>query len=377
MGAVGLRTYIWNNNIRSTLLLIGFPMLLVGLVFAITLGMIWSGYLPPAGSGAGDVAEAAHLLAVSAPAAIAVAAIWFVIAYFFNQTIIDLATGARPVTREEEPQFYDLLEDLSISRGMRTPTTRVIETDGMNAFASGVHEGRFSITVTRGLLERLDRDELEAVLGHELTHVINRDVRTMVIASIFAGIITLLCQILARSIFFTGGRGRRGGSGGFGVFWLVAIAAAAIGSLLAVAIRMAISRTREYVADAGSVELTRNPDAMISALQKVAGHTHLDAPQSMRAMFLEEDDEGFFGLFATHPPVEKRIAALQRYAGGRVIESSEASSPSPDKPAVGEALNPPARGPWGSVEDGGATQAGAGPAVPVNSQSAARRGPWG
>ena len=110
------------------------------------------------------------------------------------------------------------------------------------------------------------------------------------------------------------------------MFWLVAMAAAAIGSLLAVVIRMAISRSREFVADAGSVELTKNPDAMISALQKVAGHTHLDAPQSMRAMFLEEDDEGIFGLFATHPPVEKRIAALQRYAGGHASDQPAAAA---------------------------------------------------
>src|SRR5471032_1611336 len=140
----------------------------------------------------------------------------------------------------------------------------------------------------------------------------------MVIASIFAGIITLICQIIYRSIWWTGG-GRGRGRGAW-VFWLVAIAAAAVGYVLAIVIRMAISRTREYVADAGSVELTHNPDAMISALRKVAGHTHLEAPQSMRAMFLEDDDEGIMGLFATHPPVEKRIAALSQYAGGRVIE---------------------------------------------------------
>ncbi len=356
MAAVGLQTYIWNNNIRSTLLLIGFPFLLVALVFFITLGMIWGGLIGGAPEAGGSVAYAVHLMAVSAPAAIAVALVWFVIAYFFNQTIVDLATGARKVERADEPVFYELLEDLAISRGMTTPTPRVIETEGMNAFASGVHEGRFSVTVTRGLLQSLDRDELEAVLAHELTHVINRDVRTMVIASIFAGIITLICQILYRGVFWTGrGRGR-----GVWLFWLVAMAAAAIGSLLAVVIRMAISRTREYVADAGSVELTKNPDAMISALQKVAGHTHLDAPQSMRAMFLEEDDEGFFGLFATHPQVDKRIEALQRYGGGRVSGPLQPSELSP-QPAD---IVVPVRGPWGEA--------------PSDSTGEPRKpGPWG
>jgi heat shock protein HtpX len=356
MPAVGLQTYIWNNNLRSAFLLAGFPVLLLGVVFTLTLGMIWGGMLPSAGTGAGDIAEALRFMAVSAPAAIAVALVWFAIAYVFNQSIIDLATGSRPLEPSDEPEFQRLLENLCISRGMKTPTPRVIETPALNAFASGVHEGRFSVTVTRGLLQGLDRDELEAVLAHELTHVINRDVRTMVIASIFAGIITLVCQIIYRSVFWTGrGRGR-----GVWVFWLVAIAAAAIGSLLAVVIRMAISRSREYVADAGSVELTKNPDAMISALQKVAGHTHLDAPKSMRAMFLEEDDDGLFGLFATHPPVEKRIAALQRYAGGRIV----------DHPNPAVAIERPAeivsqgRGPWGSA-----------PAEPP--ATPARPGPWG
>ena len=220
------------------------------------------------------------------------------------------------------------------------PTPRVIETDGMNAFASGLHEGRFSVTVTRGLLQNLDRDELEAVLAHELTHIINRDVRTMVIASIFAGIITLICQIIFRSIWWTGGRiGRDRGRGGSNlIFWVVAMAAAAIGYVLALVIRMAISRSREYVADAGSVELTKNPDAMISALRKVSGHTHLDAPDSIRAMFLEDDHDGVFGLFATHPPIAKRIAALQQYGGGRIV------APRDPTQIAGDAV-----GPWGSA----------------------------
>jgi heat shock protein HtpX len=360
MGAVGLQTYIWNNNLRSVVLLALFPLLLLGMVFMLTLGLIWSGWLPQPGYD-GAVAEATRLMIGAAPLAIVVAGVWFLIAYFFNQSIIDFATGARPVGRAEEPQFYNLLENLCISRGLKTPTPRIIETDALNAFASGLHEGRFSVTVTRGLLQTLDRDELEAVLAHELTHVINRDVRTMVIASIFAGIITLLCQIIARGIFFAP-RGRS--RGGFAVFSLVAIATAAVGYVLAIVIRMAISRRREYVADAGSVELTHNPDAMISALQKVAGHTHLDAPQSMRAMFLEEDDDGVFGLFATHPPVGKRIAALQHYAGGRVVEHADPEvllrqpdnlvthTPGPWDPTPPSATNTPSTSPTSAaVED--------------------------
>jgi heat shock protein HtpX len=365
MGAVGLQTYIWNNNIRSAVLLALFPVLLLGMVFMLTLGMIWSGWLPPPGPG-GAVGEAAQLMVGAAPLAIIVAGVWFLFAYAFNQAIIDFATGARVVQRAEEPQFYNLLENLAISRGLKTPTPRVIETDALNAFASGLHEGRFSVTVTRGLLQALDRDELEAVLAHELTHIINRDVRTMVIASIFAGIITLLCQILARSIFFA----PRGRSRGAGVFWLVAVATAAVGYVLAIVIRMAISRRREYVADAGSVELTHNPDAMISALQKVAGHTHLDAPQAMRAMFLEEDDDGVFGLFATHPPVGKRIEALQHYAGGRLVEHAD--------PSVllrqPENLVIRAPGPWDPAPSLTTDSAAA---SPTSTTAGDKPGPWG
>ena len=349
MQAVGLQTYIWNNNIRSVLLLAGFPVLLLGMVFFLTLGMIWAGYFPGGVyEYGGAVPLALHLMAGAAPGALIVAAVWFVIAYFFNEAIIEFATGSKPVTREAEPELYNLLENLCISRGLNMPKLRVIETDGMNAFASGLHEGRFNVTVTRGLLQSLDRDELEAVLAHELTHIINRDVRTMVVAAIFAGVITLFCQIIYRSIMWGGvwggGRGRRGGS--FGVFLLVAMVVGAIGYLLAIVIRMALSRSREYVADAGSVELTKNPDAMISALQKVAGNTHVHAPQSMRAMFLEDDDEGVFGLFATHPPVSKRIEALMRYGGGRVQEPVPAAAP-PDPPPQSAGASA-SDGPWGS-----------------------------
>jgi heat shock protein HtpX len=348
MQAVGLQTYIWNNNIRSALLLIGFPILLLGMVFCLVLGMIWAGMLPPGVEYGGDVAEALQLMWSAAPLAILVSVVWFLIAYFFNQTIIDFATGSRPLSREAEPRPYNLLENLCISRGMTMPTLRIIETDEMNAFASGVHEGRFSITVTRGILQSLDDAELEAVLGHELTHVINRDVRTMVVASIFAGIITLMCQIIYRSIMWGSFGGLRGRRGNVGVFILVALVVGAIGYLLAIVIRMAISRTREFVADAGSVELTKNPDAMISALRKVSGHAHLDAPQSMRAMFLEDDDEGIMGLFATHPPVEKRVAALMQFGGGRDVAPVPPAPAAPVAPAASDAD----AGPWGAHQAG-------------------------
>jgi heat shock protein HtpX len=351
--AVGLQTYIWNNNLRSLVLLAGFPVLLLVLVFAIQLMLIGSGMerLPYDYAYGGGFAYAARATIQSLPLAIGVAGVWFVIAYFGNQAIIDMATGAQLVERKDNPELYNLLENLCISRGLKTPTLRIIEDPDLNAFASGVHEGQFSITVTRGLLETLNRDELEAVLGHELTHIINRDVRTMMIAAVFAGIISLVAQVLARMLWFRTVFGddereeRRGG----GLMMIAGFAAAAIAGVLAVVIRLAISRQREFIADAGSVELTKNPDAMISALQKVSGHAHLDAPEEVRGLFLENREDGLFGLFSTHPPIEARIAALVQYAGGRVQAPVEEAA-GPVAQSVESSGGDP--GPWGDHPKG-------------------------
>ena len=345
MQAVGLQTYIWNNNLRSAVLLALFPVLLTVLLFAVELVLMGSGFVRvPYDLGAGGAfAYALRLTIQSLPLAIGVAVIWFVIAYFGNTAIIDMVTGAQVIERRDNPELYNLLENLCISRGLKTPALRLIEDPDLNAFASGVHEGQFSITVTRGLLEELDRDELEAVLGHELTHIINRDVRTMIIAAVFAGIISLVAQVIARLLWFRGGDRdvRRGG-----VLMLIGIASAAIAGVLAVVIRMAISRQREFIADAGSVELTRNPDAMISALQKVSGRAHLDAPEEVRGLFLENQEDGIWGLFATHPPVDARIAALVKFAGGRVVEPKAAPVViAPPPPAS----NSDDAGPWGAA----------------------------
>jgi len=365
MEAVGLQTHIWNNNLRSAFLLAGFPVLLLGMVFVLVLGMVGAGYLPSGGDG---MAAAFGYMLAAAPLAIGVSLVWFVIAYFANTAIIDALTGARPVTRNEEPELYNLLENLCISRGLPMPGLHIIETDALNAFASGVSQKQYAVTVTRGLMRTLNRDELEAVLGHELTHILSRDVRTMVIASVFAGIITLIAQVIFRAVMW-GGVGRttrssdeKKAGAGF-IFVAIALAVAAVGYVLAIVIRMALSRQREFVADAGAVALTKNPDAMISALQKISGHSQIEAPDSVRGMFIENGREGgmsAMGLFDTHPPIEKRIAALVQYAGGRVAEPSYAPpfesqaptyTPDPDYAADIEPAGPwgdrRPRGPWG------------------------------
>ena len=375
--ATGLQTYIWNNNLRSAALLAGFPLLLVGMIWGLDFGVhMMGGSVKSIGEA---LSAATSDLVVSIPLALVVAGIWFVIAYFANGIMIDLATGSRRVTREEQPALYNALENLCISRGIPMPQLKIMESSELNAFASGLQEGRFSISVTRGIMEVLTPEELEAVLGHELTHIMNRDVRTMVVASVFAGIITLIAQLVARMLFsgFSwGGRSRdRGGGGGAGtmIFFVVAAGIAAIGYALAIVIRMAISRQREFLADAGSVDLTKNPDAMISALQKISGNAHLDAPESMRAMFLANDDAGLFGLFSTHPPIEQRIEALVRYAGGRadlmpIRDHSDEIYSLRDQPSLGQdptTQDQTVEQPWGTPEP------------QPTPQTSGRRGPWG
>jgi len=319
MAAVGLQTHIWANNTRSAILLAGFPVLMVAILYGLQLVLMGFGILPNSGGTlGGDMALAASWLTTTVPLAVIASAIWFTIAWFANQTMIDAMTGARKVERRSEPELYNLLENLAISRGMQTPTLRIIETDALNAYASGLHEGRYSVTVTRGLMQVLDRDELEAVLAHELTHVINKDVRTMVIASIFAGILSVVAELVLRNLIFMRG-GRREENKNALPLILIGLAIAALGYGLAIVIRMTLSRTREYVADAGAVELTKNPDAMIGALRKIEGRSSVPGPDEVQQMFLDNqpNGKGLEEWFATHPSISKRIEALIKFGGGR------------------------------------------------------------
>jgi heat shock protein HtpX len=317
--AVGLRTYIWNNNLKSLALLAGFPILLIGVAYAIVL-LIESASAPSITQG---LASAGSRMPAASLVALGVSGAWFAVAYVGHQKIIDLATGSREATRADHPELYNLLENLCVSRGMPMPKLRIIETEALNAFASGLSEQKAVVTVTRGLVNALDRSELEAVLAHELSHIRHRDVRLLVIAAVFVGIISVVGEMVFRGMFRvntrrTTSRGRRGGGGNAGVLVLIAFAIIALSYLLAIVVRFALSRRREFLADAGAVELTKNPDAMISALRKISGHSDVPrAPDEVREMFFDNRPSGFASLFATHPPIEARIAALVLYAGGR------------------------------------------------------------
>src|SRR5690348_6414791 len=320
MAAYGLYSHIQSNRRRSIALLIGLFFLVYVLVYA---GALLAAALS-LDADLNTLMQIAWIdLLKAAPLATIGAAAWIAIAYYFHQSMIDAVTGGREIERSDDPQLYTILENLCISRGIPTPKLKVIETDALNAFATGMNAKQYSITVTTGLLEALDDAEIESVLGHELTHIRNGDVRMMVIAVIIVGVISFFAELISRLWFYNGfGFGgsrsdeRRGG-GGAGIAVLIAIALLIVAYVLSFLIRLALSRSREFLADAGSVELTKNPDAMISALRKIEGRGELPgATSSIMEMCIDNPREGFGELFDTHPRVESRITALVKFAGG-------------------------------------------------------------
>ena len=374
MAAYGLYTHIQSNKRRSIALLIGLFVLVYVLVFAGALlaEALTSHYSYNAGPY--DNPPLAYLIRAAEfdfvkalPFATAGTILWIAIAYKFHQSMIDAVTGARVVSRAEEPQLYNLLENLCISRGITTPTLRVADDDALNAFATGLNDKQYSITVTRGLIETLDDQEIEAVLGHELTHIRNGDVRMLVIAVVIAGVIAFFGEMVFR-IFFQnmlwGGRrsSREEGKGGAGIATVIALAIIAVVWVLSIVIRFALSRQREYLADAGSVELTKNPDAMISTLRKIEGRGEIPGANSaVMEMCIDNPREGFSNIFDTHPPVEKRIEALVKFAGGHDPGPLEIAPPE-ERGAEAPEADPPADGPWAPE---------APPHTPTTS------GPWG
>ncbi len=317
--AYGLKSHIWNNNLRSIFLLVFFPVLLLALALAFSL--IWAGVTSDAAPDMG-LAHALNALPAVAPAVLGVSGAWFAVAFLGHQKMIEMATKSESVTKSQAPRLYKMLETLCISRGITVPKLSIIQTDAMNAFASGVRDKNYTITLTTGLINNLDDEELEAVIAHELSHIKNRDVRLLIIAVIFVGIFAFVGEGVFRGLMRTNlprndhhRRSRGSQAGALVIFGLIIIA---ISYFFALMTRFALSRKREYMADAAAVELTKNPDAMIRVLKKISGQAELkNVPAEIREMAFENPRTGFSGMFATHPPIEKRIEALVKFAGGR------------------------------------------------------------
>ena len=320
MQYVGIQTQQSRNNLRSVFLLILFPCLVTALLYLSCYLLILFGY--------GKSMEVEmmpmvnHLFLSSLPYTLGVVLIWFLIAYWANTSIINSATGSKPLDRKENKRVYNLVENLCMSQGMSMPKINIIYDDSLNAFASGINDRTYTITLSRGIIQKLNDEELEAVIGHELTHIRNRDVRLLIISIVFVGIFSMLTEITFYAITHIRVRSNSKGSGGIFIFIFIALLIAAIGFLFASLMRFAISRKREYMADAGSAEMTKNPLALASALRKISADPAIEAVQrkDIAQLFIQNPKKKtkglyskFSGLFATHPPIEKRIEILEQF----------------------------------------------------------------
>jgi heat shock protein HtpX len=248
--------------------------------------------------------------------------VWFLIAYFAHGKMIALATGSKPLERKENMRVYNLVENLCMSVGMKMPAVNIIESDALNAFASGLQEKNYTVTLTRGIIEKLDDDELEGVIAHELMHIRNKDVRLLVVTIVFVGIFSFVVQIAFRS-FLYGGMGGKRDNKDSGKLMIVILAVSLIAYLISMLFKFSLSRSREYMADSGAAEMTRKPWALASALKKISVNHHISQvkTEEVQQMFIENTPQdtsaslfgGLKGLFSTHPPIEKRIQFLEQF----------------------------------------------------------------
>ena len=332
MKYVGIHTQQVNNNFKSLLLLILFPCILVGMVYLFLVILNSLGTSDPA-YGVVERVDWDYVnyeMMCILPWVVGIVGVWFAIAYFTNTAMIRRATGARPLERRENPRVYNIVENLTMSCGMPMPKINVIDDPQLNAFASGIDNNSYTVTVTTGICNRLNDEELAGVIAHELTHIRNRDTRLLIVSIIFVGIMstimTLAVRIMWNTFIFGGDRRRSNNNKGGGVSIIVVMAVAfvlaAIGYVFTLLTRFAISRKREYMADAGGAELCGDPMALASALRKISndpglGDVERDDIAQMYIIHPKQMAHGLMqflsGLFATHPSTEERIRILEQF----------------------------------------------------------------
>lgn len=342
MKYVGIQTQIWRNNRNTVLLLLLFPVILLGMVLGTIMMLDWIGFFCWDGVCApGLQATTFHWDVIwpyfldAMPYTLGVTAIWFIIAYFSNTAIIRHATHARPLERKENVRVYNIVENLCIAGGIEMPKINIVEDENLNAFASGIDINSYTVTLTTGIINALDDTELSAVVGHELTHIKNRDTRLMVVCIVFVGIFSMTVNVLLRilSSMWHSPRPRsrrKNDSAGAGIVLvlLIALVWASIGYLFSTLTRLAISRKREYVADAGAAELCGDPLALASALRKISnnpGLANLQRDDVAQLYIIHPDEEfdndmGLKGIvakanliFCTHPDTPERIRLLEQF----------------------------------------------------------------
>lgn len=310
MTYVGIQTQIRRNNFNSFLLVIAFPLVLLGMVYAFL--FFTSQQRDP------QIVNDSFVNTV--PFVLIGTSIWFAIAWLFHNSMIRSATGSKPLERMENKRVYNLVENLCILKGMKIPQIYIIEDDSLNAFASGINESTYAVSLSRGIINKLEDDELEGVIAHELSHIRNRDVRLMIISIIFVGIFAFIAEMAFRSLRFGAFSRDRNGKGNAAII-LIAIVISAVCYLIAILLRFGISRSREYMADAGAAEMTRKPYALANALRKIDQDPFIEAVQrrDVAQLFIDnpQHEEKKFSLgnfFSTHPPIQKRIELLDQFA---------------------------------------------------------------
>lgn len=325
MKYIGIQTQKRRNNIRSITLLFLFPVLILLLIFLFFFLLF---LFTSADNTQEDILSLSLQMAISsAPYVFGGVAIWFLIAYFANTSIINSATHSHSLSRKENKRIYNLVENLCMASGMKMPKINVIEDDSLNAFASGINERTYTVTLTRGIINKLDDDELEGVIAHELSHIRNNDVRLLIVSIVFVGIFSMIAQVAIRSIRYipirssSNSKDKGGGAGIILIILLLAVVAG-IGYFFGTLMRFAISRKREFLADAGAAEMTKRPDALASALRKISADPDIEVVkrEDVAQLFIEhpgKQAKGFLGnlggLFATHPPIKERISVLEQF----------------------------------------------------------------
>ncbi|HOY32635.1 MAG TPA: M48 family metallopeptidase [Bacteroidales bacterium] len=298
------------NQRKSMVLFVLMTIILVGLGFII--GYV---YDPEGGGAFIGMAIAAIVMIVMS-----------LIAVKSGAQIMLSASNAKEVTPDVHPQLFNVVEEMSIAAGMRKiPKVYIINTDAPNAFAAGMNPENAVVAVTAGLLARLNRDELQGVIAHEMSHVINRDIRFMTLAGVMLGAIVIISEIFLRSLFLTGGRSRSssgGNGGGQIIIMILALVLAILAPIMARLLYFAISRKREYLADASAVKLTRYPEGLASALEKISSST-AEMPMANKVtapMYicnpLKQKGMKMSDLTSTHPPISERIRILRAISGG-------------------------------------------------------------
>ncbi|MBP8016931.1 M48 family metallopeptidase [Candidatus Gracilibacteria bacterium] len=381
MAVIGIQSAIWSNRFKTIVLILLFPILLFGIFLLVFFGINYFGdnngnnareFYTNAINGTLKTIEGEPITEIPTsifPACESknpdicvykmytlktfddvliififlgpVILIWCLISFIFHRSIIFSFTEAKPITRKEYPDLYNIIENLCISRGLPVPNIGILEDDSLNAFAVGWNPKKCSIVFSRGIINKLNKNEIEAVAAHELTHIINKDGLLMITIIVFIGAIAVIGEILFKSVRFSGNSKNSGNAKGLII--LVGLILIVLGYLILPLVQLAISRKREYLADAGSVALTHDKLSMISSLQKISVDSRIESitKKSVSAICIADpfkggkegiffDEKGnkldkpiqtesnsifsyFSEFFSTHPSIENRIEMLEKF----------------------------------------------------------------